>query len=130
MNQDKFRQIRENRWAANEDIKFSYGKKDSFQITVEKDFDTDFASLPFPLNLFYSKYGKYALPAAVHDKLYRTKEFGKIMADAVFYQAMKEEGVKLFTRLLFYIGLILLGWYGWYRVGEKLIKLKKKIKWI
>jgi hypothetical protein len=83
------------------------------EVFIEKGFVTDFATIPFPISLFFPKEGNYALPAAVHDKLYSSRHLSKIASDSIFYQAMKEANVKPLIRISFYVGVVLFGWLKW-----------------
>ncbi|MBW1635268.1 MAG: DUF1353 domain-containing protein [Deltaproteobacteria bacterium] len=117
---DGFEKIGEKRWEATRDMEFFYGKNDSLKAEIDEGFVTDFATIPFPVCLIYpSDREDYALPSAVHDRLYATKDYSKLMADAIFYQAMKESGVNLFTRTLFFIGVALFGWFRWNKANTK-----------
>lgn len=111
---NKFIKIGDNSWQSADDQVFVYGKGSALiEVFIEKGFVTDFATIPFPLSKVFPKEGRYALPAAVHDKLYESRHLSKIASDAVFYQAMKEAGVKKRTRILLFTGVVLFGWLKW-----------------
>lgn len=75
-------------------------------VTVPKGFLTDFASLPrWPsiIRSIFRKNGKHRPAAVVHDYLCRLgKEFPRLLADAIFLEAMKLVGVKRSHRRLMY----------------------------
>lgn len=109
----KFNKIGKDSWESEEDQVFTYGKG-SISIDIEKGFKTDLASFPFPIyHLLNKEDPKYALPCAVHDKLYTIKQFSKLMSDAILYQALKEAGVNAKIRLTFFIVVSLFGWKRW-----------------
>lgn len=112
----KFKKIGDNSWQSIDDQFFVYGKKSTIiEVFIEKGFVTDFATIPFPLSLIFPKEGKYALASAVHDKLYESRHLTKILSDSIFYEAMKESGVKPLVRNLFFAGVVLFGWMKWNR---------------
>lgn len=109
-----FHQVDKKSWEATQDVTFMYGDSNAhIEVFIESGFITDFATIPFPLSLIFPKEALYALPAAVHDKLYESKKLSKIASDSIFYQAMKEAGVRGFTRSSFYIIVLLFGWLKW-----------------
>jgi hypothetical protein len=63
-------------------------------IVVPAGFETDGASVPKALRWFASPFtGKYTRAALVHDWLYCTEVVSKQIADNIFYNIMKEDGV-------------------------------------
>jgi len=83
-------------------------------IVVPKDFVTDYASIGglnnvilFPLFALFATYGNYA--SAVHDYLYRNGKLTRARADALFYRALKVEGVGAFRAVFFYAGVRVFG---------------------
>jgi hypothetical protein len=80
---------------------FDYGGKTQlFHVGVGE--DTDFASVPRVLVWFLPRYGKYTLPAILHDHLWRIEAPRKHIsyrdADATLRRAMRERGVPFLTR--------------------------------
>jgi uncharacterized protein DUF1353 len=80
---------------------FAYGgKKQVFEVCVGE--TTDFASVPRVLVWFLPRYGRYSLPAILHDHLWRVEApAGRISyrdADATLRRAMRERGVPFATR--------------------------------
>jgi hypothetical protein len=71
-------------------------------IYVPKGFDSDLASIPPFAQSFISKVGKYDAAAVVHDWLYSSQLFDKLICDKVFLRAMKDAGVSYFKRTLMY----------------------------
>jgi hypothetical protein len=79
-------------------------------ITVPAGFATDFASIKvlhnaflFALFALVSGYGNYA--ATVHDWLYATGAVRRKQADAIFYRALRAEGVARWRAWLFWVGV-------------------------
>lgn len=75
-------------------------------INVPEGFITDFATIPWPLNYFFKPDGKWAKAAIIHDYLYieyyKRRDFTKVVADAIFYEAMLVLKINMFIALLFY----------------------------
>jgi hypothetical protein len=79
-------------------------------IYVPRGFETDFASVP-RLPLMFWLLGDRAQGAAVvHDFLYRSELVSRRLADAVFYEAARVEGVDLPSSWLFWLGVRVGGW--------------------
>lgn len=79
-------------------------------ITVPAGFVTDFASVPKLLWNLLPPTGQYGKAALVHDYLYRTHGYSsKIVADAIFFEAMKALGVGRCTRNIMYLAVHLFG---------------------
>jgi hypothetical protein len=79
-------------------------------IVVPKDFVTDFASIGglhnvvlFPLFALFAGYGNYA--STVHDYLYRNGKLTRARADAVFYRALRAEGIANWRACGFWVGV-------------------------
>lgn len=91
-------------WRLYEDFYYEIGAEGSGQeILIPKGFVTDFASIPRWLWWIVPPYGKYNKAAVVHDFLYKKQSgYSKIVADAIFYEAMESLGVPYFQRLLMY----------------------------
>ncbi len=79
-------------------------------ITVPKDFQSDLASIPRILWSIYPPFGTYQTGAIVHDYLYTYKTVDRRLADYTFIVIMKEDGVDVFTRHLFYTAVRMFGW--------------------
>ena len=80
------------------------------KICVPAGFVTDFASIP---RLFWSvvpPMGQHGKAAVVHDYLYRKSSgFSKILADAIFYEAMELLGVPWYRRWVMYLAVRFFG---------------------
>lgn len=80
-------------------------------ITVPIGFLTDFASIPWPMNLLFKPEGKWAKAAVIHDyMLVRLSYMGndgkhtRVIADSIFYEAMLVSGVGSIKSYIFYSG--------------------------
>lgn len=88
------------------------------ELTVNKGFKTDLASVPWFVQWLVPRSGKHDEASVLHDAIYvslRGLERGKLYknlkkADLIFYFAMKELGVNLIRRVSAYIGVRLFGW--------------------
>lgn len=79
-------------------------------ITVPAGFVTDFASVPKVLWNLLPPTGPYGKAAVIHDYLYRSYGFSsKIVADAIFLEAMKALGVGRCKRNVMYLAVHLFG---------------------
>ncbi len=93
-------------------LEFDYhvGSEDSPDIIhVPAGFVTDFASTPF----FIWKTGLYSKAAVIHDYLYFSKIRSRMIADAIFYEAMLVLKVPRWKALLFYTTVRMFGWLAW-----------------
>jgi|SRR6185436_3141172 len=89
---------------------FDYDTSLGLTIHVPAGFITDFASVPRFLWWLLPPNGRYGKAAVIHDYLYRTYGAGsKIVADAIFYEAMKALGVSPVVRGLMYLGVHFFG---------------------
>jgi hypothetical protein len=89
---------------------FDYDTSLGMTITVPAGFVTDFASVPRIFWNLLPPTGRYGKAAVIHDYLYRTYGAGsKIVADAIFYEAMKALGVNAIVRGVMYLGV---HWFG------------------
>ena len=79
------------------------------KITIPKGFKTDFASVPRFLWNLIPPFGRYGIPAIVHDYLYYSCELPKKEADEIFYRLMLERGVPKLKAYLMYIAVRLFG---------------------
>lgn len=85
-------------WILSSTMMVSIGK---FTIIIPMGFKTDLASVPFPFSLVLPKEGKYKYAAVVHDYLYseiNDTGINKTIADMIFEQLMKHDGVGWLTR--------------------------------
>ena len=81
-------------------------EKSGIIIRVPIGFVTDFASIPRLLWSIVSPVGQHGKAAVVHDFLYRkTSGFSKILADAIFFEAMELLGVPWYRRWTMYLAV-------------------------
>lgn len=77
--------------------------------TVPKGFNTNFATTPKWIHWLYPPRGKYDRAALLHDYFcnknnrYKVLPEGKKVCDKLFLEIMKEDGVNILTRNIFYI---------------------------
>lgn len=89
---------------------FDYDTSLGLTIHVPAGFVTDFASVPRALWPLLPPNGRYGKAAVIHDYLYRTYGAGsKIVADAIFYEAMKALGVNPIVRGVMYLAVHFFG---------------------
>lgn len=75
-------------------------------IHIEKGFLTDFASIPWPLNLWFKPTGQWSKASAVHDKLYRDyPEISRLVSDSIFYEGCVVLEVNRVLALIFFLVL-------------------------
>lgn len=87
------------------------GKGYGIYVDVPEGFDTDFASVPRLLWFIYHPDGGAAKAAVLHDFMYRKRcNFSRIIADAVYLDAMRLLGVPFWKRYTMYLGVRLFGW--------------------
>ena len=73
------------------------------KITVPTGFVTDLASIPRIFRLLFPKNGHHRAAAIIHDYLCRLKlDFSRVLADKIFLEAMKLQGVPKLRRWLMY----------------------------
>lgn len=113
-----------------------YRDKDFGDVIVPKDFDTDFASIealrPKASNLISMVFGYFSAlvlwvlyllligygdrGAVVHDYLYRKNcayQVSRKVADRVFYNALREDGLARWRAWIYYGGVRLFGFYAY-----------------
>ena len=82
-------------------------------IRVPRGFVTDFASVPKFLHPILPKVGTHGKAAVLHDWLYhlvRKGELRRVVADAMFLEAMQTLKVPIWKNRLLYYGVRLGGW--------------------
>lgn len=93
------RQVSSTEWETVDEIRYSANHQ-SFTVPVGQ--RTDFASTPRVLVWLIPRYGKYTLPAILHDHLWRQEiPLGTVTyreADGILRQAMRLRGVPFVTR--------------------------------
>ena len=77
-----------------------------FLVRVPKNFNTDFASIPYPFSAWISQFGNHAEAAVVHDWLYAVGEPGQRReADQIFFEMMRQADVNLIQSTAMYIAV-------------------------
>lgn len=93
---------------------FSYdvgGSGSGIFIDVPIGFHTDFASVPRFLWWIYPPSGEYGQASVIHDYMYRQRcKFSRILADAIFLDAMQSLNVPFWKRYTMYLGVRVFGW--------------------
>jgi hypothetical protein len=103
-------------WALMRNFGYAIGNEQSEDvIEVPIGFLTDFASVPFFLQWFIPKWGKYGNAAIIHDWLYWCQERPRAEADSVFREAMGVMEVGPFKKSLIFWGVRIFGWWAWLR---------------
>lgn len=92
---------------------FTFVSPSQGRITVERGFDTDYASIPRPFWAIYPPDGSYTEAAVIHDWLYWYQPMERSEADTVFLEGMEELGVPWARRQLIYRSVRLGGWMAW-----------------
>lgn len=89
------------------ELVYEIGLKGSgLKVTVPAGFETDLASVPrFLWSIFPPHDPHYAAAAVVHDYLYRWDGFTRVVADAVFYEAMRVLGTPKWKAKAMYIAV-------------------------
>ncbi len=109
-------------WRVHEPFVFAMGHEDStWRIEVEKGFETDFASVPKCLHWLLGAIEDYGKAAVIHDKLYKTQPCSRVVADAVFMEAMMDLGVAGWKRWTMYLALRMFGRVVWNEHRARLI---------
>lgn len=97
---------------------FTYLDPNFGDITVDRDFISDFASVP-RLPLLFTILGQYGHAAAViHDWLYFTKQLDRSSSDRVFLNALRSSGIARWRAWLLYGGVRLFGNSRWKANGN------------
>lgn len=110
--------ISDGKWKLNSDL--HYVHPELGMIVVPAGTTTDLDSVPrMPLAYMLAK-NRTVIGATVHDYLYATgklhgKPITRALADKIFLQAMKDEGVGWFARRVIYLGVRAGGLLAWRR---------------
>jgi len=81
------------------------------KVTLPKGFTTDGASIPRFLWWFGRPFDEDTLLASyTHDYLYHRTEMPRLIADLIFLDMMKENGVGFFKRWTYFKAVLLFGW--------------------
>jgi hypothetical protein len=89
------------------------GSGDHIEVAIG--FQTDFATIPRPFWIILPKWGRYGNAAVIHDWLYWTQSRPRLVADAIFLEAMTVLGVSGPVKYALYWGVRVYGWLAWYR---------------
>ena len=101
-------------WRVERSFDYHVGSEDSEEIvTVPKDFETDFASVPRLFWTILPPDGKYTQAATLHDYLYHSQKFKRKKCDKIFIEAMKVLGVSFWKRRVMYRAVRMFGWIPW-----------------
>jgi hypothetical protein len=118
------------RWKTTREIVYHVGAlSSSWKIAIPKGFETDGASVPRPLWVFFPPFGgDYDEAAVLHDFLYRTEFLclERVVADAILIEAMKVCGTGPLARWSIFLGVRAGGWvtYRRYQKANQLLKEK------
>lgn len=81
----------------------------TWSVTVPKGAETDFASVPRIFWPIIRPDGRHGKAAVVHDYLYRVAPVSRVVADAIFLDAMATLGVSRWRRWSMYLAVRLFG---------------------
>lgn len=99
------------RWRLIEAFRYRIGSRRSpFVLTVPTGYVTDFASVPRVFWALWPPWGRYGKAAVLHDYLYSRVDICRMLADAVFFEAMTALQVGAVTRWALYLAVRLFGW--------------------
>jgi hypothetical protein len=118
------------RWIVEKAFDYHVGDEASNDIvTVPKGFETDLASVPFPLTFFIPKDGTHTQAAVLHDWLYcssllhlRTRK----ECDLIFLEAMKVLKVPMWKRHIMYRAVRLFAFNPWDNYRKSFRQQEKK----
>lgn len=88
-------------------------------ITIPAPFSFDWDSVPRLPIVYMLLKGRARVAALIHDDLYARQPVSRRVADLVFLDAMKAEGVSFRHRWLKFLGVRLGGWVAWIRNRKK-----------
>ena len=108
------------KWKLLEDFEYYLGDKtNGMIIKVPKGFITDFASVPRLFWVILPPWERYGKAAVLHDYLYQSQKFIRLMCDAIFFEAMTVLKVPKWKKYLLYLGVRVGGWVPFKRYGRK-----------
>lgn len=81
--------------------------------TVPAGFQTNFASVPRILQLFFRKKDVYSAASVLHDYLYASKEVSKKEADEILEEGMIVAGSSKTTAKIFHLAVKFFGYSSW-----------------
>lgn len=91
-----------------------------YVVKVKTGMSTDGASIPrFLWAIIGSPYvGKYRKSAILHDGLYRSQKLSKLDSDILFLDMMKSQNVNIIKRYIIFLGVIMFGYYSYYKKND------------
>lgn len=108
-----------NTWVLMRDFGYEVGVEASADvIDVPIGFMTDFASVPWFLQWWLPKWGKYGNAAVIHDWLYWSQSRTKKASDLILLEAMTVMEVGIIRKHVIFYGVRACGCWAWYRNKE------------
>jgi len=98
-------------------------------ITINEGFDFDFASVPQTpiIAWLFPKSGTSSdRPSALHDALYSSEYFPRVICDAFFLESMHADNVSYVKRYAMYYAVRAFGWYVWMKHDKMEVQEYKK----
>jgi len=92
---------------------FVFVRRVGCAVVVPAGFDTDFASIPRPLQGVLDAVNDVAPAAVIHDFLYSSMILSRAAADAVFFEALRRNGVSWIRARALWAGVRVGGWSRW-----------------
>jgi hypothetical protein len=69
-------------------------------------YETDLATIPFPVNIVFKPNGPWAKAAVIHDFIYTDyPEVSKVVADSIFLEAMLVLNINVLIAYIFYFAV-------------------------
>lgn len=75
------------------------------EIVIPEGFETDLASVPRLPIVYFAVGGRGHKAAVLHDWLYSTVMFSRLLCDQYFYHGLRESGVNYFYAKAMYLGV-------------------------
>lgn len=82
-------------------------------VRVDRDFQTDLASVPRWLGWLFPPTGLHQRAALFHDGMYALQLVDRRTADAIFASVLRNDGVPRWRRAALYLAVRLFGWRAW-----------------
>ena len=84
-------------------------------VIVPAGFESDLATIPRPLWVFFPPFGRYARAAVFHDYIYTEMQhlMTRKAADKIFKSIMTDDGAGVITRNILYCAVRCFGWWFW-----------------
>jgi hypothetical protein len=102
----RLRKISKKLYELKEPLRFEIDGLDWY---VPNGFETDLASIPYPINKILKRDNKrYVRSSILHDYLYEIK-FNRFESDELFFKAMRIEGSPLIYSVIFYLAVRIFG---------------------